>query len=111
MTHNEYLGLRLLQRPLVELQRTSIEPCGTRFLVVVEAQPDMGELADLGVVLAPPQVDDVGDAEGPKLFDVLPTCDSASECQPLSHEKRFHRARPLPLFRVGLAFAVRLENI
>lgn len=49
----------------------------------MEAQPNVVKLTNLGVVLAPPQIDDVGDAEGPKLLDGAPAGDGAAKPQPL----------------------------
>jgi len=64
MAHHEQFGITLPHRFSIELQRLLIEPARSCLLIVVEAKPDVGKLTDLRVVLAPPQVDDVGYAEG-----------------------------------------------
>jgi len=58
----------------------------------VEAQPDVRELADLGIVLAPPQVDDVGDAQGAEALDVAPACNGAAKRQPAINKEDLHEA-------------------
>ena len=74
----------------VELQRALVEPPRPWFLVVMKGEPDVLELAHLCVVLAPPQVDDVGYAEGLQLLCVGLGLDRASKREPLAHEEGLH---------------------
>ena len=93
LAHDQHLGARVLQRFVVEPERSAIEPTGPGLLVVVEAEPDVGKLPDLGVVLTPPQIDDVGYPEGPEFLDVPPGRYGATKCQSLGDEKRFQPCR------------------
>ena len=61
----------------------------------MKREPDVSELADLGVVLAPPQVDDVGYAEGLQLLHMGLGLNCASEREPFAHEESLHRLGPL----------------
>jgi hypothetical protein len=61
----------------------------------MKAKPSVMELADLRVVLAPAQIDDVGYAEGSKLLYVGLGFYCASEREPFAHEERLHRLGPL----------------
>jgi hypothetical protein len=56
----------------------------------VEAKPDVRELADLGIVLAPAQIDDVADAQGAELLDVAPSLDGTTEGKVLVNEEDLH---------------------
>ena len=94
VAHNEDFGSRVLHCLTVKLKRLAIEPTRPELLVVVEGHPDMSKLAHLRVVLAPPQIDDVGNSEGAKFFDVTPSLDRATEGQPLIDEEHFHLAAP-----------------
>src|SRR5690348_16362931 len=79
MAHYEDLHTTILHGSLVELERSAIEPAGTGLLIVMEAEPNVLELADLGVVLAPTQINDVCYPQVPKLFGVAPGRYGASE--------------------------------
>jgi hypothetical protein len=107
VTHDEYLGSTVLCGFLVELQRPMIEPTGAGLLIVVEAEPDVLEPADLRVVPTPAQIDDVGYPKGPKLFGMAPRGNRATECQPLANEKDFQLNR---LFSLSSKSPRRLEN-
>jgi hypothetical protein len=96
MAHNEYLGSTALCGLLVELQRPVIEPMGSALFVIMETEPNVLELADLGVVLAPSQIDDVGYPQGLKLLGLAPGRYRATECQPLVNEKDLHLNRLPP---------------
>jgi hypothetical protein len=102
MTHDEYCGSRVLHCPVVELERTAVKPAGPRLLVVVEAEPGVGKLADPSVVLAPPQIDDVGYPEGAKSFGVDLGLYRATERQPLADENYFQLNCPSPSEKAGL---------
>ena len=62
VTHHEDSRFPVLRGALVEAKGTTVEPAWARLLVVVGAEPEVLELADLGVVLVPSKIDDVGDA-------------------------------------------------
>jgi hypothetical protein len=64
VAHNEYFGSAFFNGPLVELECPAIEPARARLLVVVEAEPNVFELTDLRIVLAPTQINDVGYPQG-----------------------------------------------
>ena len=95
MAHHEQLGITLLHRFPVKLQRALVEPSRPWLLIVMKGEPDVWELTDLRVVLAPPQVDDVGYAEGSQLLYVGLGLDCASEREPFAHEESVHRLAPL----------------
>lgn len=67
MAHDENFGSAGLCGFLVEFQCDAIEPARAGLFVIVEAKPDVVELADLRVVPTPAEIDDVGYPEGPKL--------------------------------------------
>ena len=79
VTHDEHFGATTACCFAVELERPTIKPARPGLLVVVEAEPDVLELANLRVVLAPSQVDDVRYTKGAKLFGVVPGSNRATE--------------------------------
>lgn len=79
VAHHKHFRGTMLQSSLVELEGSAVEPTGTRLFIVMEAKPNVFELADLGVVLAPAQVDDVCYPEFSKPFSVGPGRDGATE--------------------------------
>jgi hypothetical protein len=54
MAHDHQLGVTLLHRLSVKLQRSLVEPPGPWFLVVVKGEPNVPELLNFRVVSAPP---------------------------------------------------------
>jgi hypothetical protein len=62
----------------------------------------MGKLADLCIVPAPPQIDDVGYPEGAQFLGVLPGPYRATERQPPAYEKDLQPYRLPPSVRTGL---------
>ena len=79
VAHHKHLCTPILHGSFVELQGTAIEPARAGLFVVVEPEPNVFELADLGVILTPPEIDDVGYPQGPKLLGVAPRHYGASE--------------------------------
>ena len=63
MAHHEQLGMPMLHRLSVKLQRALIKPSRSGFQVVLEGEPDVSELLNLSVVRAP-QIYYVGYSEG-----------------------------------------------
>jgi hypothetical protein len=79
LTHDEDFCFPVLRGVLVEAERTAVKQGRARLLVVVEAEPDVRELADFGVVLAPPKIDDVRDAQSAEPFHMAASPDRTAE--------------------------------
>jgi hypothetical protein len=91
VAHHKKLGVRLSQGLFVELGGAFVKPPGPRFLVVAESKPNVAELTDLGVVLAPTEVNNVSDSQGLELSDMMLGRYRTSECEPGAYKERLHR--------------------
>jgi hypothetical protein len=72
MAHYEHSCAMVLHGSHVERERSTVKPPGPRLLVIVKSEPNMFELADVGVVAAPTQINDMRYPEGSKFFGVSP---------------------------------------
>jgi hypothetical protein len=90
VAHHEQLGVALLHRLSVELQRSLIEPSRSGLEVVLEGKPDVSELLNVSVTRAS-EVYDVSYSERLQLLHMGLGFYCASEREPFAHEEGFHR--------------------
>jgi len=91
MAHHEQLCIAVVDGLSVELECPLVKPSWPGLLVIMKGEPKMFEFSDLRVVIAPPQVYDVGYTEGLQLLHVSLGLYCASKREPFAHEEGFHR--------------------
>jgi hypothetical protein len=72
VTHYKNFSASISRRAFVKLERFFVKPTRARLLVIFERKPKPLELSDLLGVFVSHEVDDVGNAQALKLFDVGP---------------------------------------
>lgn len=78
----------------MKLQSFSVEPTRARLLVVLERKPEPLELSDFLAVFISQQINNMRDAQTPKLLDIGPCIYHAAKGKASSHEENFHRPTP-----------------